>query len=200
MATLSDGTRVFSAADAAQILAADHNQLQDILIALFEQRRSSFWQGTPCNDPAVVPNFNDWDVRGPGTGAVIADTGFWFWESAGNDMEIVFPLTGLLVGQVITEIIVIVGGNTTATGGTADLYYGAPASNMSSTNIDGVANMFDPGGALDESDPIVYTVSAAPFPLTVTSSYSYFVHIRSSAANGAGNRIYDVIARTQFGA
>lgn len=201
MATLADGTRVFSAADNADILAADFNQLQDILIAMLETRRGIFWQGVPAGIAgSSAAAFANWIVR-EGTGGLVADAGFMFWEASGNDDSIVFPITGLMVGQVITDILVVVGGNPAATGGSINLYYGAPGAAHNTQDItSGTANVFDPGGILDEATSIPYIENAGVFPLTVVANMQYYVVVTSSAANGGANRVYDIQVGTQFGA
>lgn len=193
---LVEDLRIFDAADGNDVVPEDHNEFEDQVKGMVKALSAMFWNGTPCNDPGTIPNFNDWDLRGPGTGGVIADTGFWFWEASGNGVKIAFPLTGLRAGQKITEVTVVVGGSTIATGGAITLYYGAPASAMTAVDIDDVANVFECGVGEDESDPITYTETLT---LTVVAGYQYFIVVESSAANGGSNRIYDVSADAQFG-
>ncbi len=203
MATLADGAPAFTAVAGATALAADQNTLQALLIAMLEARNGTFWQGTPCHTVgAGAAAFTNWDIQ-EGTGAVVADAGFMFWEASGNDVAMLFPLTGLMVGQVITTINLIVGGHNNSTGGSIDLYYGAPATNRSVQDLTAAtANVFDPnGGGLDDSAfPIVYnTTAVGVLPLTVVANFQYYIVVQASAANGSGNRVYDVRVEAQFG-
>ena len=204
MATLFDGTRVFDAADAAQIMAVDHNDFQDHCITAFEARNGIFWHGTAIQLAAGSPAaaYANCTLK-KGTGALVADTGFMFWLFSGNDMEMLFPLTGLMVDQVITEISVTVGGANTSTGGAIDLYYGSPVAAVNTQDItSATANVFDPngGGLDDEAFPIVYTENAGVFPLTVVAGAQYYIVIVAGGVSGNTNRIYDIRVESQFGA
>ena len=196
MTAFFDGTRVFNAAAGATALAADQNEVQDRCIHAFEARYQLLWSGVPCSsNAAAAPTFNDWDLR-RGSGGIHADVGFWFWEASGNDMEIAFPLTGLREDEVITSVFVTVAGNNAATGGSVELYYGNGLSAIPAIDVDQVANAFN---TVTEILPVSYSQSAGGLPLTASPTGLYFVLFKSSAANGASNRIYDVVVKTQFG-
>ncbi|MEE9367158.1 MAG: hypothetical protein V3W44_10750 [Dehalococcoidales bacterium] len=204
MATLFDGAPIFAPIPGQTALSADQVLFQAACITAFEARNGIFWHGTAIQLAAGSPAaaYANCTLR-KGTGALVADTGFMFWLYSGNDMEMLFPLTGLMVGQVITEVSVTVGGSNASTGGAIDLYYGSPVAAVNTQDItSATANVFDPngGGLDDEAFPIVYTENAGVFPLAVVAGAQYYIVIVAGGASGNTNRIYDIGVETQFGA
>jgi len=166
MATLADGARVFSAADAAQILAADHNQLQDILIGHLGALTVAVPMASASPDHSFAPL--RWVYR--------KALGWWAWQNnTGAGDQLVVPLGTLRAGQVISAINVTTSGTSAA--GSIILYrqpIAVPAAPTSTATW--AANPFQTGAGVYVVKP-----ATAGLPHTVLTDFEYYIECNASA-------------------
>jgi len=163
MATLADGVRVFSAADAADILAADQNSLQDILIGHLGALEVAAPMSCLRQDLSVA---DTWHYR--------KALGWWAWQTTAAFGAGVLPLGTLRTGQVITAIDATVRGTTA--GGSIILYrqnITVPAAFIATATW--AANPWATGGA-----DAVKSANAG-LPHTILAAHEYYLELNPSA-------------------
>ncbi len=181
MATLADGTRVFSAADAAAILAADHNQLQDILIAMLEAREMGL---TLLSLP---PSGWSWDFTNGG----------WLYDGATgspNDrMRFALPF---YAGQKLTEVHAAVEVVTGGLVGDIKLFWRTKTPVAGSMPAYGSVALISDVWNIANNTAVLQ--SATGLTNTFLAGYNYYLDF--TPRTGVVCKIHEVTAVAQFGA
>lgn len=94
MAKMVEGARVMTAAASANVSAANHNEIQDQIIGVFQENDIA----VPLTPVVAEANWSWTDGATPGL-----NPGYWVCSSGGDDV-IEFPVPGLRQGMVITDV------------------------------------------------------------------------------------------------
>lgn len=191
MALLYDGLRVVTAAQGNTALAADYNQIQDLLILGLAARYHPI-DGSACKEREDAASA--WTYKGlPGS-----DPPYWQHDTSGADV-IILPLNALLGDERITEITVIINGTHTTPPAADDgevALYRRPVT----AGATGQSLIQDIGG----SDPWNLTgtktaVTVSGLTIDVSGQWVYYLYFRSHNEGAADTiQFYNAKYKSQF--
>jgi hypothetical protein len=190
MGSYFSGTRVIDATDGVDSSASLMDDAEDEILQVFQARRISL-----VNNPMLMTT-NEWEMSLSDASAYPA------WRNpssaAGSNRYLHFGVP-LYVGQVITGVYAIVSGTNGANLGAIEFMYGALGSTLSSQDITGgTTNPWDTSGEA-WANKVTYSLTAAPFPLTITADYLYALRFTSSNTNSDDNYIWDAYVTAKQG-
>ena len=190
MALIYDGIRVFSAADAADALAAKMNELQDQLILGLEGRTIVVPIQLAYHDPNEVSwRYTEVDVANPP-----------HWSDPGNALGkiLLLPIPYMPSDTLITEIVVIIAGNELlgdANAGAIELW----AQPIDDTPT-AAASVQDIGGATPwRQAGAVTLITSGAIAVTTVAESAYMIAFTGPTAVAARNPfVYGAYYKAQF--